>query len=487
MRPFRESPPNRYCRLFRAAPLPKDVDLYCEQLTALGRAMIDDGSRVSDERPEILVDCGYTYFGQFIAHDLTKDPSSLEEAWQKEPEDVENLRTPQLDLDSLYGKGPTGSPELYECDRVRLRIGHTQRLDICTSARGERLIGDDRNAENLILRQMTAVFARLHNLAVEQFAGDIRNSIELFERARQKTRRQFQWLVCHDYLPTLLNLETYNRVFRRGKPSVAWDQFSIPVEFSAAAMRFGHAMVRENYKFAFGNDMLLQNAFGRIRDRGELADDRLLNWGFFFQGAGDGGAVTTRPIDSRLSTPLHNLPDDLIGVPDIGCPHARFAKHPAELAVRTLLRGAGLRLALGQTAARACGQRVLTQTQLRRTADGDETEEGEILAEAGLLEATPLWYYILKESELLENGNRVGPTGSFIIAETIHAALRVDPTSILNQADKENVPPIWNLPDERVRIYGLSELFRIVPALQTAAVTSQWRCPWDAAAVAGSS
>ena len=69
--------------------------------------MIDDGSRVSNDRPEILVDCGYTYFGQFIAHDLTKDPSSLDDAWQTEPQELENLRSPRLDLDSLYGGGPT--------------------------------------------------------------------------------------------------------------------------------------------------------------------------------------------------------------------------------------------------------------------------------------------------------------------------------------------------------------------------------------------
>ena len=123
LKPFRESAANHYCRLFAPSRLPADQDRYREALMALGSAMIDDGSRVSDDRPEILVDCGYTYFGQFVAHDLTKDVSSVDEAWRKEPEELENLQTPKLDLGVLYGDGPESSGELYEEDRVRLKVG----------------------------------------------------------------------------------------------------------------------------------------------------------------------------------------------------------------------------------------------------------------------------------------------------------------------------------------------------------------------------
>jgi hypothetical protein len=452
--------------------------------------MLDDGSRVSNERPEILVDCGYTYFGQFIAHDLTKDTSSLDEAWQKEPEQIENLRTPRLNLDSLYGGGPAASPELYENDQLRLRVASIRstgrQLDICTGRRGEHILGDDRNAENLILRQMTAAFARLHNFAVEQFECETTDRAAVFARARRQTEWQFQWLVVHDYLPTLLNLDVYRKIFVEKKYSCVWNEFSIPIEFSAAAMRFGHAMVRPNYMFAFGNDMLFEKIFGRTTECGPLSDNQQLNWGFFFQGAGDGGSVTARPIDTRLSAPLHDLPADLIGVPEIACPHLRFSKHPAELPVRTLLRGAGLRLPSGQTIARAWGQSLLTPDQLRTDADGQLTLQGEILAAAGLLQETPLWYYILKESELLETGNRVGPTGSIVIAETISGALRFDPNSFLNRAESKDSPPIWIFPDERVRIYGLSELFR-TPLFQTACASSQCLCPAGGEVLTGSS
>ena len=272
MEPFRESAANRYCRLFAPSEPPTNLDQYLTALTALGCAMVDDGSRISDECPEILVDCGYTYFGQFVAHDLTKDVSSVDEVWQKEPEKLENLQTPQLNLDVLYGSGPAFSPELYEDDGVRLKIGESKgsgcQFDICVGRKGERFLADDRGAANLILRQMTAVFARLHNFAVEQFRPEIADEKALFEQAQLQTQRQFQWLVLKDYLPTMLNPEVYRKVFIDRSSSIRWDTFSIPIEFASAAMRFGHAMVRPNYLFGFGQELLLPKILGRTPDRG---------------------------------------------------------------------------------------------------------------------------------------------------------------------------------------------------------------------------
>src|SRR2546421_8152065 len=139
VRPFRESSQDRYSRLFPPAPFPSDVEAYCEAVIALGESMIDDGTRVSDEHAEILLDAGYTYFGQLLSHDLTKDVSSVDEAWQREPEELPNLQTPKLDLNVLYGGGPEESPNLYEDDAVRLKIGDSdergQSFDICVGKR----------------------------------------------------------------------------------------------------------------------------------------------------------------------------------------------------------------------------------------------------------------------------------------------------------------------------------------------------------------
>jgi hypothetical protein len=467
--PFRESPPNRYCRLFAPAKPPVDLDGYCEALTALGRAMIDDGSRVCDERPEILVDSGYTYFGQLIAHDLTKDVSSVDDVWRKEPEELENLQTPKLDLSTLYGGGPEVSGELYEDDGLRLKVGTSSNngssFDICAGRNGDRVLADDRNAENLVLRQMTAVFARLHNFAVEQLRPVIADSKALYERARLQTQWQYQWLVCRDYLPTLLDPVVYKQIFAQGRSTISWNVFSVPIEFSAAAMRFGHAMVRPNYLFSFGQERRLPQILSGTSDHGPLEEKLRINWGFFFQGAGEGRAVTSRPIDTRLASPFQVLPDDLIGVVPITCPHYRIAKNPAELPVRTLLRGAALRLTSGQEAARAFGERVLNEAELTQNFSGKETGQGQILRETGLARETPLWYYILKESEVRHNGNRVGPIGSHIIAETLYAALRSDPGSFINRTSTDRFPPAWRFPKGQIRAYGLSEFFRMAALL----------------------
>jgi hypothetical protein len=467
VRPFRESSQDHYSRLFPPASVPSDVDSYCEAVTALGEAMIDDGTRVSDENAEILLDAGYTYFGQLLSHDLTKDVSSVDEAWQKEPEQLQNLQTPKLDLHVLYGGGPDGSPELYEDDGVQLKLGEPNAtrisFDICVAKNGERVLADDRGAENMVLRQMTAVFARLHNFAVKQFRPVIRDRRSLFAQAQRQTRRQFQYLVVHDYLRSVLDKEIYKRIFVEGKTDIEWGSFSIPIEFSAAAMRFGHAMVRPNYLFNFGKEMFLQELLGKTTDQGPLREDQEISWGFFFQGAGPESAVTSRPIDTRLAPAFQNLPPDLIGTPQAKCPFARIAGHPSQLAVRTLLRGAGLRLPSGQTAARACNQVPLTEQELTTNSVGDETEQGRILREAGLTSETPLWYYILKESEVRRNGNRLGPLGSYLVGETIHAALRADPESILNQPDDS--PPMWQFRAGATRIYGFSELFWLATLL----------------------
>jgi hypothetical protein len=175
--------------------------------------------------------------------------------------------------------------------------------------------------------------------------------------------------------------------------------------------------------------------------------------------------VTSRPIDTRLASPFQALPDDLIGAVPITCPHHRIAKNPVQLPVRTLLRGAALRLASGQDAARAFGERVLDDAELTQNFTGKETGQGEILRETGLAQETPLWYYILKESEVCHNGNRVGPVGSHIIAETLCAALRSDPDSFLNRASADRSPPAWRFRNGDIRAYSLSEFFRMAALL----------------------
>ena len=59
---------------------------------------------------------------------------------------------------------------------------------------------------------------------------------------------------------------------------------------------------------------------------------------------------------------------------------------------------------------------------------------------------TPLWYYVLKESEVREAGARLGEVGSRIVAEVFMGLLRADRTSYLNSpsgaAWTPTLPPV---------------------------------------------
>src|SRR4051794_37599492 len=50
---------------------------------------------------------GFTYLGQFLDHDLTFDKTDVMLGVNVSPAQLLQARSPSLDLDSLYGAGPT--------------------------------------------------------------------------------------------------------------------------------------------------------------------------------------------------------------------------------------------------------------------------------------------------------------------------------------------------------------------------------------------
>jgi hypothetical protein len=472
--PVLESAANRYCRLLPPSAAP-DINMLLD-LSRLGKAMTDDGTRVSEDRPEILMDVGYTYFGQFLDHDLTKDQSSLEDAAKKEPENLENFQRPRLDLSHLYGDGPgpVAKPDdLYQVDRVKMNVGppigaNAKSFDVYVDASGAPVLGDSRSGENVIIRQITAVFTRLHNSIVNQLPATITDPQQRFEAAKRRTTWHFQWLVVKDFLETALDSTVVEQV--KKSPACKWNTFSIPIEFAVAGMRFGHSMVRSEYRLSLRTvqDFKLGELFGLAHQPIPLPGPLEIQWGLFFQGAGEGGAITSRPVDARISAPLHKLPDDLVRLFN-AAPENKgfFLGDPPQLPVRTLIRGARLRLPSGQEVAKAFAvQRRLTAPELTTKSNGEETEAGKVLKQRPeWLTNTPLWYYILKEAEVIHNGSRLGPTGSHIVAETIFGALRSDPDSYFNHLETKGAPPTWPFPSGPRPLYGLSELFRLAPEL----------------------
>ena len=229
-------------------------------MTFAGRGRLDRG-----------MPAGYTYLGQFVDHDMTRDPTELN-LTAIGLEDLLSKRSPTLDLDSLYGKGPQAEPQYYAADGVHLLTGRP--FDVTggnaaadgfdlprrrPAADGERRtereakIPDIRNDENLAVAQVHAAFIRLHNRVVDGLVEQSVPSALLFERARAIVTRHYHWMLVHDYLPRICDPAVVRDVFTHGRRIFEAQNAprfgTMPVEFSGAAFRLGHSMIRTTYEW----------------------------------------------------------------------------------------------------------------------------------------------------------------------------------------------------------------------------------------------
>jgi hypothetical protein len=505
---------------FPARHLPGDSAAVTAALKRLGEAMAEPAPPPGQQLQPTgnsAIPAVYTYWGQFIDHDITANTDrqntvtdiTVEDLKPLQPEvvvrDLRNLRRPALDLDSVYGDGPTfeGGPETAAADMydgIKLRLSevaegggipgdHIPTLgdnlrDLPRDSGAQlpedktvALIGDGRNDENLIVAQLHVAFLRFHNAVVDwaqHQPGYPQDDRELFERVRNLVRWHYQWLVVHDYLKTVTLPGVVDKVLLGGNKvfQPRYDEVYMPLEFSVAAYRFGHTMVRGFYDY--------NRNFGRPGTVIGSASFRLI---FAFTGSArpepfNGGGTLTLPfnwviewnrfvdkgdslpdhfarkIDTQLAPPLFDMINQ-ISEENEGLPEA-VKNILKRLAVRNLLRGYQLAIPTGQAVADALGVAPLTEEELRRN-NSDAVNAA--LADGGFLQTTPLWFYVLKEAEARANGNSLGEVGSRILVETLIGQLRADPGSYLNQdggwSPEQGVPL-----DDGEPIVTIKDLFR---------------------------
>jgi hypothetical protein len=464
----------RFGRMFPHLPAANfgTVDQARPLNVAIAESMIkeDDGAPIGEKETEDENDdipAGYTYLGQFIDHDLTFDPVSRLDRLQ-DPDGLEDFRTPRLDLDSVYGRGPSDQPFLYSGPDYRTFLLGPQRqpsgplrpdLPRNTDNPARALIGDKRNDENKIVTQLHALFLMFHNAVVAQITDD-------FDTAQRLVRWHYQWLVLNDFLPRIVGQEMRRAVLDEEGPHLAFfapDRAPypfMPVEFAVAAYRFGHSMVRPSYalnsdigtqephRIPIFTDDLTPASTSNMNGFGPIPEGWGIDWGFFFgtvPGEPKDGKVVPQPsyrIDSLLVDPLKRLPE-FFG-----------ATNPEErsLAFRNLQRSVALGLPSGQAVARAMGLTPLTDEQLWLVPGNLAPEAAKLRSEAFtkfndvLCDNAPLWYYVLREAELstarktpegtLLGGHHLGPVGGRIVAETLVGLVHCDGQSYLRQHPK---------------------------------------------------
>lgn len=409
--------------------------------------------RVAGEQQNRGIPAGHTYLAQFVDHDITFDTTSQFER-DNDPDTLPNARTPRLDLDSVYGAGPVDAPFLYDWSDAshggaRLLVDDNRddpqlaTFDLPRNRPGRALIGDPRNDENLIVSQLHALVLRFHNKVVDALhaAAPHPDGMALFETARRAVRHRYQSIVLHELLPRLLGRPAAERRFYdwRGPPF-------IPVEFSAAAYRFGHSIVRGDYVLNDPSDpsgsprsvaiLARDAAAGELDHLGgfrRVPRALQIQWKHFFATSGDTAPQPAMLIDEHLSPPLYRLP--VAFTRDLPA-DAIAPDGTTSLALLNLRRGRALALPAGADVARALGLEPLAPERLFEDR-GMRLQPG---FEAELAAATPLWFYILREAQQLGGrGKHLGPVGGAIVGEVLTALVELDPDSFLH-GDPVDVP-----------------------------------------------
>jgi Animal haem peroxidase len=375
----------------------------------------------------------FTYFGQFLDHDMTLDTLPLPTEFV-DPNTIPNLRDPRLNLDSVYGKGPEGNPELYEADGKHFKVNGRDlprnpscvvpNLAVSTSTPCPAIIAEGRNDENQVIAQIHVAFLRAHNKLIDQGYK--------FEQARQLMKWRHQWIVVHEFLPEVLDPGVYADVFRSdGKIQTKYydpknaAKADMPVEFSVAAYRFGHSQVRRAYNITKGGGrvQVFNNTVGDLHGGRQIAADHEIFWPNFLIVDGQpttGQPGTTQPvanisrkIDTLLSSGLFALP--IPGAAPEGS---------AILAKRNIQRARGYGLPSGQDVAARLGITALSNADI--AADNHIPRLRPFIADPTYQDKLPLWLYMLAESQIVHNGAKLGPVGSRIVAEVIGGLLDAD-------------------------------------------------------------
>lgn len=424
------------------------------------------------------IPAGYTYLGQFIDHDIALDSEAGTPPWGTIPSsNTSNKRTPFLDLETIYGfegpyegDRPTRAQLLKENSNTLLKLGDTKPTPIVNRIfvgkdlprmpdSPKALIVDSRNDDNLAVAQTQVAFMRFHNAVVKHLNLD--DSTATFETARRIVIQHYQWIILKDYLPRILKTSVLNDVLTKcpqfyfPNPKTPF----MPLEFSVAAFRLGHSMIRNSYNWNrfFNDDQFPTSAtlrqLSKLTGRGGLGGNKQLssawaiNWNWFYETPDSPFAKFNyaESINTKISSALGLLPNHSGGF-------ARTFDRSSSLPALDLYRSRALGLPSGQQAAKrilGIEERILKPEQIANLLPAN--------LKNSFSKETPLWFYLLAEAEIEEQGQTLGEVGSRIVAETFVNLIKLTKPSILKDNFKPN--PEFFLHDKE---FGMTQMLKFV-------------------------
>jgi hypothetical protein len=400
-----------YARMFPELPSFRADEEFLHNLGRLG-GICDCGD--ATDTPESLGNsaAGWPIFGQFVAHDITADRSLL--ASHADTEKLQNARSPRLNLENLYGDGPTGHPFLYRRDDPAKFLLSTNGADVQRNREGVAMIGDPRNDSHMLISQLHLAMLKAHNAFVDEARLEGIESGSVFREASRQLRWHYQWIVLHEFLPALVGPALVDEVLRNGPQWFRPGRRGfIPLEFADAAYRYGHCQIRHRYQLNAVTDPV--PLFPDLLGFRAVPQQNIIDWKLFFDTPGAPPAQRSKKIDGKLVRALIELPVAVTGEVESEVYHS--------LAVRDLQRGQGVGLPSGEALARYLGVASLTTDQIG-------------IAATGWRDETPLWYYVLREAHIFSGGDSLGPVGGRIVAEVFVGLIDDDPSSF-RQGDRE--------------------------------------------------
>ena len=394
--------------------------------------------------PSVTIPMGFVFLGQFIDHDITLDTTSALDRVNDENA-TQNFRTPSLDLDCIYGSGPEAHNYLYHKDGMHLHTADSSTAlgsqnnnhrnnDLSRTSEGTAIIGDPRNDENRIISQLQLAFIKFHNKVVDHiitdkgysnqdFKDDSSLAKKVFEEARETVTWHYQWVVLHEFLPVMVGKPLVSKILKEGRRYYNPKRSFIPIEFSAAAYRFGHSLAPQKLKVrtSQANDFDL---FGPTLGFGFSPitnNNQIVEWETMFDIDPASPAQRTDVLDTKLPADLLNLP---------------FIPDDAEksLATRNLLRGQSFLLPSGELVATHIG---VKEEDVEEVVNYIES----ISSGIDLTNGIPLWLYILAEAERIgkfeddinKPGEGLGEVGGTIVCETLIGLLEKDLNSFMSK------------------------------------------------------